>query len=185
VAKIRLREKGTPPTLGTNLHMLQSSHQRITFVKENYRKGRILDAACGEGAFAKYLAAQPENVVMAVDILPAPGLENDPLILFRQVSVYDLDGLIGPFEFKFDTILFMEIIEHLEDPRKAIDILHNYLVPDGVMLISTPYISQWDNETDHIWRFEDIASVDELLEGLFHVTWKDNIFIYASIRKLK
>jgi len=160
------------------MHILQG-HQRLDFVKQYYCKGRILDAACGQGAFAIALAQDTDNKVYAIDINDSP-LRHHASIHFEQMSVFDIPKNYG----LFDTILFMEVIEHLEDPRVAIELLHDHLAYEGAMLITTPWVPDWDYETDHIWRYEDIESINELLQGMFHISWKDNIFLYGVVRSL-
>lgn len=171
--KIQLRAKEGVPVLGTNMHVL-NGHQRIDFVEKYYVKGDVLDAGSGQGGFSLYLQNLGCNVTM-LDILPAEPPHKD--IKFILGSVYDL-----PDTPKWDTILLMEIIEHLEYPENVISRCWDALKPGGRILITTPWVSFWDYVEDHVWRF-DQAGVDDLLAEYPTYTETDNIFVYAIVTK--
>ena len=79
---------------------------------------RILDAGCGEGiTLQKLIEGFPEAEIEAVDI----DSENVRIcgehgLRVRQASLYDL-----PYkDASFDTVLLVEVIEHLDAPEKAL-----------------------------------------------------------------
>jgi 2-polyprenyl-3-methyl-5-hydroxy-6-metoxy-1,4-benzoquinol methylase len=57
--------------------------------------------------------------------------------------VFDADGEFyshGPF----DIVLFRDVMEHLEGPHKALDIVKRYLSPGGVVfIVFPPYFSPY------------------------------------------
>ena len=171
----RLRLRPAPPILGKNMHIL-AGHQRLDFAKRYTKHGTILAAGCGEGAFAIWAKKHnAQNDVYAIDINdPGEEFHTHP-VEFKKVSLEDYRTTK-----KFDTIFMMEIIEHLEEPEKIIEKYFKMLKDDGRMLITTPYVSDWDWEEDHIWRWD----LENFKEMIFKIDaqstiWKDNIFLYA------
>jgi len=98
-------------------------------------KGKALDLGCGSG----FLASQLSNkgyMVLGVDI---ENFTRYPIKFLKR----DLDK---PFEFnrsKFDLITAVEIIEHLENPRKFIREIKKCLKKEGIAIITTPNILNW------------------------------------------
>ena len=173
--KLRLRDELGPLVLGHNLHCLRG-HQRLTFVQENYRPGTALDVASGQGAFAIWLHRQCCTVTM-LDILP---IEPPPPVGIRVLQM-DLFGLISHEE-QYNTVLFMEAIEHVEDASLAVALCYQVVAPGGVLLITTPWVDTWDKERDHVWRF-DQDGLAKLLTLYKSSVWSDETFVYAVLEK--
>jgi len=171
--QIRLRDKEGEPVLGTNMHVLRG-HARVDFVKANYRKGAAFAVGCGEGGFA-ILLRNLGCTVTALDILATPNLP--PEITFRQASAYDIEDVEA-----FDTVLLMEIIEHLDNPFEVVTRCYRALKPGGVILITTPHVDTWDYVRDHVWRFGPLG-VEHLLKDYRPRVWTDDIFVYAVVEK--
>lgn len=172
--RLRLREVPGSLKLGRNMHCLRG-HQRLTFVQENYHPGTALDIASGQGAFALWLHRQGCHVTM-LDILPAsspaPGIE------VIQMDLHDLQS----HDRQYDTVVFMEAIEHVQDPEVAICLCYGTVAPGGVLLITTPWVADWDGETDHVWRFS-LTAIEELLALYNARVWSDDVFVYAVVEK--
>ncbi len=106
----------------------------------------VLEVGCGEGKLADHLVRQgrrPERFEacdLALD-RRAPGL--DPLIHFREASIYEL-----PFaDDEFDLVICCEVLEHLEDPRHGLREVQR-VAKQGV-IVSTP--------REPIWRAMNLA----------------------------
>ena len=173
----RLRETPGPPQLGHNMHVLRG-HDRITFMGA-YMKGiTLLDAGCGQGAFAIYAKERNFNV-WAIDVHDVSDEMDRQGIDFQQVSIEDYNPMM-----KFDTVVFMEVIEHLEKPEQALEKLYGLLENKGVLLVTTPYVSDWDWEEDHIWRWT-LEEFQDMLNSVtkYSVAWSDDIFLYGVMTK--
>ena len=96
----------------------------------------ILDVGCGEGiTLAKLIALFPVAEVLGVDLDPR-NIEicQEHQLPVQQASVYEL-----PFgEESFDTCILMEVIEHLEQPEKAIAELARVTRPGGRIIVVYP-----------------------------------------------
>jgi 2-polyprenyl-3-methyl-5-hydroxy-6-metoxy-1,4-benzoquinol methylase len=97
--------------------------------------GRILEFGAGTGNFARRLLA--ERVVSEMtcaDILPRP----DDLPIGIDWIGADLNHPLGVPEASYDTIVCIEVIEHLENPRAVFREFHRVLRPGGAVILTTP-----------------------------------------------
>lgn len=101
-------------------------------------KGKVLDVGCGAGAFTGLLKCRrPELEVYGVDISRKAikiAKRDFPNINFSVASAYQL-----PFSDNFLDGAVMEcVLEHLEDPAKALVELKRVLKPEGLFYSITP-----------------------------------------------
>jgi len=96
----------------------------------------IVDVGCGEGiTLEKMHRLFPERKVLGIDFLP----ENIDICRYHGCKVELGDVYNLPLSSKsVDFVLFMEVIEHLEDPETAIQEIHRVLVPGGRLVIVFP-----------------------------------------------
>ncbi|MBI5804907.1 class I SAM-dependent methyltransferase [candidate division TA06 bacterium] len=108
-------------------------HQEIL----SYAKGTVLDLGAGDGAFTSPMALQGLRVV-ACD-LSRTRLQN---LKTSTSELVELDATAIPFkQSAFDTVLFVEVLEHLPDraaQQKLLAELGQVLKRDGVIVITTP-----------------------------------------------
>ena len=101
-----------------------------------------LDVGCGAGLLAEPLARlgakvtaidpAAELIGAARDHAAGQGLEID----YRVSAIENLMGT-------FDLITSMEVIEHTADPQQFLNDLAKRLVPNGLLIISTPNATAW------------------------------------------
>ena len=101
--------------------------------------GRVADLGCGPGVFTRYLC-QHARQVYAGDI--------DQRALLRTFSRHAKQANLAPVvtlvnELPFgnaslDTVLFLEVLEHLDDDRGALREVNRVLVPSGRLIVSVP-----------------------------------------------
>lgn len=111
----------------------------LKIIKDAKNK-KILDLGCGNGHLIKILKERGYDVY---------GIDNSnkKLDLARnkcpgRIFKCDLESLKLPKEVKekrFDIILSTEVIEHLYDPSKLIEVSKKVLKEDGEFIITTPY----------------------------------------------
>lgn len=81
-----------------------------------------------------------------------------------NISVEDL--LAGHLAPRFDLILAFEVLEHIEDDRAALELIHAALEPGGHFLMSVPaFMKKWekgDNWAGHYRRYEKQELQDKL-----------------------
>jgi 2-polyprenyl-3-methyl-5-hydroxy-6-metoxy-1,4-benzoquinol methylase len=106
---------------------------------------RILDIGCGNGGFTNALAGDGRELLgidaseTGIDIARRSGAQTE----FLQATIDcplppDLRGY-------FDTVISIEVIEHLLLPRDLFRRAREALVPGGQLILSTPYHGYWKN----------------------------------------
>jgi 2-polyprenyl-3-methyl-5-hydroxy-6-metoxy-1,4-benzoquinol methylase len=101
-----------------------------------YLNGNILEIGCGISRIPSLMKSKQIYV----------GIDKNPNIINRlrseypnhrficnniEVSDLDLNG-------KFDTILMLSLVEHLENPGQVINKIRNHLSPLGKIIVTTP-----------------------------------------------
>jgi 2-polyprenyl-3-methyl-5-hydroxy-6-metoxy-1,4-benzoquinol methylase len=100
--------------------------------------GRVLDLGCEIGVLAKAISPRAESV-LAIDMRPetiaiARQFFAAPNIEYRACNFSDLDA----GELPFDCVVFLETIEHVEDPVAMLIRIRRFLRPGGRLVLSTP-----------------------------------------------
>jgi len=114
---------------------------------------RILDVGCGDGLFFDRLSAFGE----------VEGVEPDASLLSpagpwrRAIHVVPFDEGFRPGH-RFDAILMLDVLEHMERPAAALRHALSLLAPNGVVVITVPAF-QWlwtrfDELNRHIQRYD-------------------------------
>jgi ubiquinone/menaquinone biosynthesis C-methylase UbiE len=97
----------------------------------------VLDAGCGEGYGAAFLAGAAARV-LGVDrdeaIAIASSRYRDERLAFRALDLMQLPSL-GE---RFDLVLSFQVIEHLPDPDGFLRALRACVVPGGTLVVTTP-----------------------------------------------
>jgi len=97
---------------------------------------RILDAGCGEGVTLEKLVARfPRSHVEGIDVDPENvRICRDHALPARQGDLYNL-----PFESGvMDTCLLLEVIEHMDQPERALEELARVTRPGGRLIVLYP-----------------------------------------------
>ena len=115
---------------------LESTRHRGTL--ELVEGGRVLDIGCEIGVLAKAISARAETV-LAIDMRPeiisiARRFFAAPNIEYRACTFAGLDAR----PLSFDCVLFLETIEHVEDPVAMLTRIRQLLRPGGTLVLSTP-----------------------------------------------
>lgn len=128
---------------------------------------RILDLGCGAGASGEELQKRG-HAVYGLDISEAAIVEAKPRL--TRAEVIDLDKAEElPFaKGYFDCIILADILEHLRDPLKLLQLTRSYLKDDGYLIISAPNIANYQARWSLLWgRFD--ASCGPVLEDENHI----------------
>jgi 2-polyprenyl-3-methyl-5-hydroxy-6-metoxy-1,4-benzoquinol methylase len=141
---------------------------------------RVVDMACGEGYGSDVLARSARSVV-GVDANPEAH-EHARLRYVRPNLRFERD-LIEGFAEPCDAIVFLQTIEHVEDPGAVLEHFRAMLAPGGVAYVSTPNLltlaPAGAEKSDNPWHLREYRAAEfrrlcetgfprvELL-GLFH-----------------
>ncbi|MDD9717998.1 bifunctional 2-polyprenyl-6-hydroxyphenol methylase/3-demethylubiquinol 3-O-methyltransferase UbiG [Dinoroseobacter sp. PD6] len=157
---------------------------------------RILDIGCGGGLLAEPMARLGATVVgadAAEGNLPVARLHAEKSGLEIDYRHTTAEALVASGE-QFDSVLNMEVVEHVADPLAYLTACKDLLKPGGIMLCSTlnrnpksfamaivgaEYVLKWLPKGTHDWRkFLTPDELTKLLEqaGLEPVDKKGMVF---------
>jgi SAM-dependent methyltransferase len=140
----------------------------------------VVDMACGEGYGTAELARRAARVT-GVDANPEAH-EHARLKYTRPGISFDRD-LVQSWSGECDAVVFLQTIEHVEDPREVLDHFRRILRPGGTAYVSTPNVltlapegAEKSGNPWHIkeYRHEEFRELCESafdhveLHGLFH-----------------
>lgn len=102
---------------------------------------RILEAGCGEGHIVNHMTELFRNVsIKGFDVSPkviSIAKKNYPQINFSQGNIYQINESNGAF----DLVIASEVLEHLENPKRAVEELLR--ISSKYLLISVPREPLW------------------------------------------
>jgi SAM-dependent methyltransferase len=101
---------------------------------------RVLDVGCGEKPYLPYFESAAEYVGVDVD----EGAQADLVGAAESLPVGDAD---------FDLVLCIQVLEHVDDPARAVRELHRAVRPGGRVLVATHGVYPYHpGPADH-WRW--------------------------------
>jgi 2-polyprenyl-3-methyl-5-hydroxy-6-metoxy-1,4-benzoquinol methylase len=127
--------------------------ERYRFAGKNIAPGRVLDIACGAGYGSYLLASEYQNSVseiIAVDISTESISYAHKRYAHPKIKFLVKDALNFSDDDKFDSIITLETIEHLDNPSSFICHLYNLLKKDGVLIASAPVTFSTDINPYHL-----------------------------------
>lgn len=101
------------------------------------RKSRVLEVGCSIGGFAVLLEKEGFKEVYASDISEYVIKYAKKLTPSIHFSSFDLEKSI-PISGRFDYIFGFEVLEHINNPQKALENVCKKLKKDGYLIMSTP-----------------------------------------------
>ena len=97
----------------------------------NNQTKKVLDVGCGNGAFLKYLADTTNELsLQGIDL-------SDAAIEDASITFLKGDFLTYKFNEKFDVVVSLAVIEHLNDVSSFVQRIHNLLNKDGMACVMT------------------------------------------------
>lgn len=124
----------------------------------------VLEIGCGGGATMKWVRTiRPVRYAAGVELFPAAA--EVAKLVFDAVEVNDVNSAIYDFkERKFDTILALDILEHLADPTSIVRRLYDMLKPGGIFIASVPNIAHYSVSLPlafrGLWEYKDSGLLD-------------------------
>lgn len=141
---------------------------------------RVIDMACGEGYGSSVLAGEAASVV-GVD--GNPEAHEHARLRYVRPNLRFERALVESFSEPCDAVVFLQTIEHVQDPGAILDHFTSMLAPGGVAYVSTPNLltlaPPGAEKSDNPWHVKEYRAEEfsrlcedhfarvELL-GLFH-----------------
>lgn len=153
---------------------------------------QILDLGCGDGRLSHHLASWGHQVVGMDQSTSGIAIAQAqyPQQQFIQASLYEA---VPQFEYQFDVVVAVEVIEHLLYPRELLRMAKYYLKPGGLLIVTTPYhgylknlaialTNHWDQHWNPLWdgghvKFFSVNTLEKLLQ---EEGWQDAEFRFAG-----
>lgn len=140
----------------------------------------VVDMACGEGYGTDVLARRAARVT-GVDANPEA--HEHARLKYTRPGVRFVRDLVESYSEPADAIVFLQTIEHVQDPKGVLDHFRSLLRPGGVVYVSTPNVltlaPPGAEKSDNPWHVKEYRPEEfrELCEqsfdsvevlGLFH-----------------
>jgi len=129
--------------------------ERYAFAAEHARAGRLLDLACGVGYGTRLVADRRGDISEALGVDLAEGAVAHARECYAggRVDYRSGDGMAFEDEHGFDTVVSLETVEHVPDPRALLGRLVSLLRPGGVLVSSVPTTPSVDLNPHHLHDF--------------------------------
>jgi 2-polyprenyl-3-methyl-5-hydroxy-6-metoxy-1,4-benzoquinol methylase len=105
------------------------------WVAERVRGLDVVDMACGEGYGTAILA---ERAARVTGVDANPEAHEHARLKYTRPGVRFVRELVEAYDEPCDAVVFLQTIEHLEDPGAVLDHFRGLLRPGGTAYISTP-----------------------------------------------
>ncbi len=150
------------------------------WIAEQVRGQRAIDMACGEGYGADVLSRAAASVV-GVDANPEA--HEHARLRYPHANLRFVRDLVDSFSEQTDAVVFLQTIEHLQDPGAVLEHFRSLVGGDGAVFVSTPNVltlapkgasrsgNPWHVHEYRLHEFDEICRahfkrVD--MYGLFH-----------------
>ena len=137
-----------------------------------YLHGRVLDVGCGTMPFRADIAQVAEC---------HHGLDRSPQEK-GVVIVGDAEDLAMIPDRSYDSLLCLEVLEHLPRPARAVSAMYRVLKPGGYLVLSVPHLSRLHDVPHDYYRYT-VYGIRHLLEtsGFEFVDWTTRGGLFAFL----
>jgi SAM-dependent methyltransferase len=157
----------------TRLVAAPAYNQWIARQARPYLGQRVLDAGCGSGNITRLLLDR--ELVVAVDVWPdfadivSRSFADVSNLRFHQFDLAD-EAMVGSLQgYELDSAICVNVLEHVEEDRKALENLTAILPRDGRLFLlvpAFPLLYGRMDEVDHHFRRYTKASLGSTIAGL-------------------
>lgn len=152
-------------------------------------KGRVLDVGCGMGVNANYLVGERVSsyTFLEPDAQLLARVPEHTAAPFKAIAEL-VNGTTHVLEGRqFDTILYLDVVEHIEQGAVELERAYSLLAPGGHLLVLVPayqfLYTNFDAEIGHVKRYNKAELLSELPRGgermaLFYL---DSIGLFLSL----
>ena len=130
-----------------------SSHSwAISLLQELPKESKILDFGCGSGAIGGKLREVGFTNIYATD------LSDTVRIHVKDIYNKVAKNLSELNEKEFDTVIILDVIEHMTNPKEFLIELLKIVKPGGKVLISVPNVVHWSVRIPFLFGFFEYTS---------------------------
>ena len=124
-----------------------------------YISGDVLEVGAGIGGTTKFLSTGPHRSWTCLEPDDALASRLEQQLTGELQSAKVLRGTVADLapEHRFDTILYIDVLEHIEDDASELDRAARHLRPNGHLIVLSPahgwLMSPFDNAVGHYRRY--------------------------------
>lgn len=176
-----------------NMTEVMNQIKRIKIVKKFFSRSlkpnsKILDMGCGHGSDIIHLSQEFGSLAMrfvGIDI------SRKTIMKLKEMRVKNCEFFVGDAENldlkeKFDIVLSLEVVEHLENFDGYLESIRKHLNPGGVLILSTPndsyFLKGFYNLLVKIKR-KELKSVDKVKSQYGEIETHVNLMKFSQLKK--
>ncbi|MDX6642937.1 MAG: hypothetical protein QOD76_899 [Solirubrobacteraceae bacterium] len=149
--------------------------------------GRVIDMACGEGYGSEVLSRSAQSVV-GVDANPEA--HEHARLRYRRQNLSFERGMVETHGHAgaYDAVVFLQTIEHVQDPCAVLRHFGSLLAPGGVAYVSTPNLltlaAPGAAKSDNPWHIKEYRwqEYEALCRSAFHQVQLLGLFHARKLR---
>ena len=145
-------------------------------------ESRILDLGCGSGGLGRARARRPGWRLTGVERDPARAFRARETGGFERVVEGDIGGVLSALAAegaRFDAVVFADVLEHLEDPVRALSAARTVAERGALLLAVVPNVGHLSFVRDLLLGRHDPVPAGLCDEG--HLRWFSRTFLGESI----
>jgi SAM-dependent methyltransferase len=108
-----------------------------------HARGRVLDVGCGHMPFRSSVLAHAQRYEGLDVEARVPGVDH----------IGDAQSMTGIQDQAYDTVICLEVLEHLPQPERALSEIARVLRPGGTLVLTVPHLSRLHEEPHDYFRF--------------------------------
>jgi 2-polyprenyl-3-methyl-5-hydroxy-6-metoxy-1,4-benzoquinol methylase len=143
------RQEASLQSLGISHPIIHQTIEKILNEK-SLNEGLLLDVGAGVGDFVRQMQEHKQFQLHAVDLMYSK-------VAGVEWFVQDLNRLLQFKGDKFNVVSCIEVLEHVENPRKLIREMFRVLKPGGYLIASTPNNQSWRAILSYVFREHFVA----------------------------
>ncbi|MGE0448223.1 MAG: class I SAM-dependent methyltransferase [Vicinamibacterales bacterium] len=142
------------------------------------RTDRVLDCGCGLGWSLVVMGAACPCRLVGIDVDPRR-LAHAAEVCGRTTPLAAASAAALPFpDGSFDAVLITEVLEHIEDDRRALREVVRIVKPGGLVAITVPNV-RYPFWWDPVNRIREWLGLSPVRQGFFGGIWTDHVRLYS------
>ena len=145
---------------------------------KKFIKGKVAEVGPGNGTFLEYYL----HLANTIDLFEPSENFLINLNKFKNKKVNIINNYFKEQKNYYDTILYLDVLEHIEDDQKEIQIAYESLKEGGALIVNVPAFqhlySKFDKDIDHFRRYSKNTLKSLTTTISFRTT---NLIYYDSI----
>jgi len=135
---------------------------------------KILEVGCGTGPLIQFLKSK--NIELSgtdySNVYLDKARKKYSTVHFFKADLLDLKAW-SHLKNNYDTVIAAEVLEHIEDPIKALKTIYYILKPDGILIMTVPafnfLFSEHDKKIGHYRRYTKKLAKEHVIKAGFKI----------------